>query len=963
MHQLIHSTYDVGRGLYDQLMFVDAGACMFRVLGPVQVEISGRLVSFSRRQQIDLLAYLLLHVDRVVAVEQIIDAMWGEAVPRTAQSQITNMVSQLRAALVCNGQPLASLQRQPAGYRIRLHLGGIDLGTFTSLAAQARQAQAPAEAVRLRRAALELWRGDDALAGVRASFAATARTHLAEQRNALREELFDAELSVGNHGGIVAELTDVVAANPSRERLVAQLMTSLYRDGRAADALAVFRRARATLVDDYGLEPSAALRDLERMILTGDGREPADRGERQPIVVRNEIAALAVPAQLPMDVRGFVGRRAELAALDSAIAGIAEPGTAVVCVLMGTAGVGKTTTAIHWAHRVSDRFPDGQLYLNLRGFDPHGPMTTAEAIRTLLDTFSVPPEKIPVGLDAQAALYRSLIVGRRLLVVLDNAVDSEQVTPLLPATSGSAAIITSRNHLTGLITTWGACPVTLEVLEEAEARQLFVARLGLRRVSAEEEAVERIVRQCARLPLALSLAAARAATRPGFTLKSLCLELAEARGGVTALVTDSSMVDVSSVFSWSYRRLTPAAATLFRLLGLHPGPDIGVAAAASLAGRDRQWATARLQELAHAHLIREHEPGRFTMHDLLRAYATARSETDDSETDRIAAIERILDHYLHSAYAAALVIYPHRAALALPPAPPGVIPLGFADRDSAQAWFATEHPVLLAAVERAANTGLSRHAWQLASALSTFLSRRGHGHDWVSVQRLAVDVTSRLDDRPGEAHARCGLGQAYNLLGDCEQAHLNFRRSLDLFQQFGDSIGQANIHLLIDTVYEKQADYPHALSHAEAALQLYRRAGHLAGEARSSNSAGWFYARLGRYDEAVAHCERAVALHREVGDRQGIAQALDSLGFVRHQLGQYSQAAADYQLALAELQAVGSLYHQTIPLLHLGETLTAAGQAGPARRAWLQALDILERLEHPDTEKVRERLSQLEHVG
>jgi tetratricopeptide (TPR) repeat protein len=386
----------------------------------------------------------------------------------------------------------------------------------------------------------------------------------------------------------------------------------------------------------------------------------------------------------------------------------------------------------------------------------------------------------------------------------------------------------------------------LKIIEACFAMPANVARLGLRRVIAEEEAVEHIVRQCARLPLALSLAAARAATHPGFSLTSLCLELTEARGGVTALITDSSMVDVSSVFSWSYRRLTAAAATLFRMLGLHPGPDIGIAATASLAGRDKQWAAARLHELAHAHLIREHEPGRFTMHDLLRAYAIARSETDDQESQRVAAVQRVLDYYLHSAYAAALMIYPHRTALLLPPAQPGVVHLEFADRESAHAWFAADHPVLLAAVERAAHTGLSRYAWQLASALSTFLSRSGRWHDWVSAQRLAVAVTSRLDDGPGEAQARCGLGQAYNQLGDYEQAHLNLRRSLDLFKQFDDSNSQAHIHLLINTVYEKQADYLNALPHAEAALDLYRLAGHRWGQARSSNSVGWFYAQLGR---------------------------------------------------------------------------------------------------------------------
>ncbi|GIH10517.1 SARP family transcriptional regulator [Rhizocola hellebori] len=952
-------------------MIVHGDDCVFRLLGPVQVIGPDRPIVFARRQQLDLLAFLLLNADRVVTVSQIIDAMWGEAVPHTAAMQIKNMLSAVRGALAAPRGALATVERQPAGYKLSIVSGRLDLAVFQSFAAQGKQAKDPHAAAGLYRCALDLWQGASALAGVRAPFAGPARTHLDEQRETVREAFFAAELLAGHHTAIVAELTDAVTTNPSREALVAQLMTALYRSGRSTDALAVFRKARQVLADDYGLEPGGALRQLETLILRGDpslsganakARAPAATPVEPPPRTAPRPSMLPVPAQLPLNVRGFTGRESELAHLRQLIAsaqGDQSPPTAI-CALMGTAGVGKTALAVHWAHQVASGYPDGQLYLNLRGFDPGGTaMSTAEAIRALLDAFEVPPERIPAGLQAQTALYRSLIAGRKMLVLLDNALDTEQVRPLLPGTPGCLAIITSRHRLIGLIAAEGAHPLTLDVLSEEESLEFLSGRLGPQRVSAQREAAERIARQCAGLPLALSLVAARAAIHPGFTLAGLSDELAEAGSGLGALATGDSTVDVRNVFSWSYRRLGDDAALLFRLLGLHPGPDIAAPAAASLVGCAPGRVAALLSDLCSAHLLAEQVPGRYLMHDLLRAYAAERSLTDDTAAQRAAARRRMLDHYLHSAYAAALLVYPHRYQIVLEKAQPSVTLAELAGKKQALQWFSAEHPVLLAVVERAAQEGLATPAWQLASALATFQDRRGHWEDWAATQRTAVAVSRRMGDSVGEAHAQGSLGLACNRLGRHDQAHSHLRRAYELLRELGDPVGQAYTHLRMSHVCEGQSDNANALRHAQSALELYTEAGHGAGQAQAMNSIGWYLAQLGRFSEAIVQCEQAAALHQELGDRQGRAHTLDSLGFAHHHMGDHARAADYYQQALEELRETGDHYYEAITLTHLGETQLAAGDAARARLAWQEALRILDGLGHADAEGVHAKLQQL----
>src|SRR5262249_53843859 len=528
-----------------------------------------------------------------------------------------------------------------------------------------------------------------------------------------------------------------------------------------------------------------------------------------------------VPRQLPAAVAHFAGRAGELDTLTGLLCDRAERGgTVVISAIGGTAGVGKTAVEVYWAQQVADRFPDGQLYVNLRGFDPGGSvMEPAEAVRRFLDALQVPPEQIPVDLDAQAALYRSQLAGKRVLVVLDNARDTVQVRPLLPGTSTCLVVVTSRNQLTGLIAD-GAHPITLDLLTDDEAWQLLAQRLGTGRVAAEPEAVAEIIPRCAHLPLALALVAARAAVRPHGGLHLLAEELRDTQQRWQALTGDEPAMDVQAVFSWSYQALTPDAAPLFRLLRLHPGPDTAGAAAASLAGHPLSAVRPVLAELTGASLLVEHVPGRYDFHDLLRTYATDRAQSLDTDQQRHTTTVRILDHYLHTAHTADRLLDPAPDPITLTPPAPDVTPQHPADHQQALDWFTLEHPVLLAAVDQAAVTGFDTHTWQLARTLATFLNRRGHWHDWASVSRAAVAAAQRLADPTAQTRAHRILAHAYTMLGRLDDAHTQLSRALDLATHTGDQTAQAHTHQHLGILWERRGDSPPATVHAPGAPPL-----------------------------------------------------------------------------------------------------------------------------------------------
>jgi tetratricopeptide (TPR) repeat protein len=670
------------------------------------------------------------------------------------------------------------------------------------------------------------------------------------------------------------------------------------------------------------------------------------------------------PRHLPAAVAHFAGRSGELAVLTGLLRGRAGTGgTVVISAIGGTAGVGKTALAVYWAHHVAGEFPDGQLYVNLRGFDPGGQvMDPAEAVRRFLDALGVPAERIPVDLDAQAALYRSQLAGRRVLVVLDNARDTAQVRPLLPGAPGCLVLVTSRNQLSGLVAADGAHPITLDLLTLDEAGQLLAHRLGPDRTAAEPDAIAEIITMCARLPLALAIVAARAATHPHLSLHTLAGELREAGGRLDTLTTDDPYTDVRAVFSWSYRALNPEAARLFRLLGLHPGPDISVAAAASLAALPIDQVRTRVAELARANLLVEPVSGRYAFHDLLRAYAAERAHTVDSDERRHAATGRVLDHYLHTAYAAARLLDPFRDPITLTSPRPGVTPERPADHEQALAWFTAEHPVLLAAVDHDAATGFDTHTWQLAWTLYDFLNRRGHWHDWAAVQQAAVAAAGRLADPAVQARAHRFLAGAYIGLGRVEDAHTQLRHALDLYRRAGDQAGQAHTHHNLGHLWDGQGRPGEALDHARQALDLYRAAGDRRGQADALNSVGWCHSQLGDHRQALTCCQQALTLLQELDDRFGQSAAWDSLGYAHHHLGHHTQAITCYQHALDLVRDLGDRYYEATTLTHLGDTHHATGDLDAAQTAWRQALTILDQLDHSDAEQVRTKLTTLDTV-
>jgi DNA-binding SARP family transcriptional activator/Tfp pilus assembly protein PilF len=924
----------------------------FRILGQLEVRLGDSTVLTGRSRQERTLAALLLDANRIVPVGRLVDVVWDEEPPRTARKLIQNSVSALRQQLSGSAEVVSS----SAGYRLRVPDGQLDLTVFEEATAQAQRSAAvgdAASAVEDLRAALALWRGP-ALAGLTGRVIEARAASLDEAKIAAIEECLAQELTLGRHHKVVGELSATVADHPLRERLVGLLLLALYRSGRRADALRAFQQLRARLAEELGLDPGAELCRLHEAVLRADPiLDPV------PPAARSTPTAAPVPAQLPADVPDFTGRDEHLKQLHKLATDPGTVNTVVVTAISGTAGVGKTALAVHWAHQIRDRFGDGQLYVNLRGFDPSGSvMEPAEAIRGLLDALAVPPERIPGSLAAQIGLYRSLLTGRRMLVMLDNARDAEQVRPLLPGAPGCLVVVTSRVQLPGLVTA-GARPLTLDLLTPAEARDLLARRLGADRLADEPDAVDEIITRCARLPLALTVVAARAAYSPSFRLATIAAELRHTLGGLDAFDSGDAATDIRAVFSWSYHALSPDAARLFRLLGVHPGPDISTPAAASLAGTPPEQARSLLAELTRAHLITEHRPGRYAFHDLMRAYATEQTHTQDPAEQRRAATVRLLDHYVHTAHTADRLLHPVRDPITPAPPRPGVSPETLAGHRQAVAWFTTEHPVLLVAVDHAANTGFDTHTWQLAWTLANFLDRRGYWADQAATAQAALAAARRLADPTAQGYAHRYLARAYTQLGRHDDAHTHLQHSLDLSAQAGDQIRQAHTHRHLALVWARQGRHSEALHHARQALDLYRAVGHQQGQAEALNAVGWYHAQLGDHQQALAHCQQALTLYQELGDRNGEAGTWDSLGYAHHHLGHHQQAIAYYQRALDLRRDLGVRYFEAETLTHLGDTHHAAGNPVAARVAWHQALTILADLDHPDADQVRTKLAGL----
>lgn len=946
----------------------------FSLLGPLLVRIAGTAVPVPAGKQRAVLAALLFNANRVLGSDELTDRLWGQTPPPSARVSLQNHVVRLRKSLGKAGA--ARIRTHPGGYLISVQPGELDVSRFEGLLDEARAA-ASEQLWRLSAArageALTLWRGEPLTDLGSDALALLEAPRLTEMRLEALTLRISADIQLGRNAGAIGELRQLASLHPLRERLHELLMLALYRDGRQAEALDAYRRAREVLVAELGTEPGARLRELQLRILGADHQLAA----AVPAGPAAAHAEPVIPRQLPGTVRQFTGRAEELTALtrllDRTDAGAGGP--VVISAIGGTAGVGKTALAVHWANEVADRFPDGQLYVNLRGYDPEQPMSAGDALAGFLRGLGVPAPDIPVDTDERAARFRSLLAGRRILVVLDNARSAEQVRPLLSVPPGCLAVVTSRDALAGLVAREGAIRLDLDPLPEADAVGLLRALIG-DRATADQAATEALAAQCCRLPLALRVAAELAVSRRDVPLGDLVGELADQQQRLSLLDAGGDPgTAVRAVFSWSSRQLDDDAARMFRLVGLHPGASLDCYAAAALAGGTVAQARRLLDGLARAYLIQAVRPGRYGMHDLLRAYACDLVGC----AERQAALVRLFDYYLYVSSTAMDAAFPAERQNR-PQVPPVASAPALTDPAQARAWLDTERDSLVASIVHAAANGWQGHAMGLAAALDRYLHTGGHYPEIIVVYTWAADAARKAGDPVAQAQALRSLGvadlrqaryqQATERLGEAlalyrsagyhrgeartlvdlgivdfrqgrhQEADDNYRRALVLYREAGDQSGEALTLGNLAGVDYRQGRYQQAASSSEQSLSLFREIGDRHGEAYTLSNLGGVYLRQGRYQEASRQLRQALVLCRENGHREGEASVLSGLGEVDLRQGRYQESTTHLRLALALFRKTGNRSGEVQVLNSLGGALIGTGEAVQAGDHYAAALAL-----------------------
>jgi len=930
-----------------------AGDIEFCLLGPLLVRRAGVEMAVLPGKQRVLLAALLLRANSTVSMDELAEAMWGSGLPASARATVRNYVKELRKALADTGE--CRISTVPGGYLMRADSAELDLSRFELLRASARTASSAGawdrSAAQLR-AALSLWRGE-ALADVPSELLALREVpRLAELRLQTAEACVAAELQLGRHADVIADLGQLAALHPLRERLRALLMLALYREGRQADALAVYQQVRELLVEELGIDPGPELRQLHQQILSADPAigqpvpAPSRSASEDPPQGPRQQDATVIPHQLPAAIRDFTGRAAELAALTG------TPGrdrvaarTVVISAIAGTAGVGKTALALRWAHEVSDQFPDGQLYVNLRGYDPGQPLTAAQALAGFLRALGVAGHDIPAETDERAAMYRSMMAGRRVLVVLDNARSAEQVRPLL---SGSAVLVTSRDSLAGLVAIDGAQRLDLDLLPLEDAVRLLRTLIG-RRADADAPTVETLARQSARLPLALRVAAELIAARPATPLPVLAVELADQRRRLDLLdVEGDARASVRAVFSWSLQHLDSAAARAFRLLGMHPGPGFQAYAVAALAGITIERTRTVLATLARAHLVVPGGPDRYGMHDLLHAYAAEQALENIAEPERRASLNRLFDHYLQTAARAmdTLCLAERSFVADGPPSESPIPPV--ADPALARAWLDEHRAILIEVASYTADHGWPGHATRLANSLFRYLEGSGYYPEIVAICGHALRAARRADDLAAEAEALNNICLVDLRQGNYQQAARRLEQALDLHRQTGDLTGQAKALGNLGIICFQRGGYQQAIDYQQPALALYRQVGNRAGECRTLSNLGLIRLRQEEYEEAVRYLLQALALARHICLPSAEAQVLSNLAVAYLRQGRAQQAMSNVQRSLTLFRGVGDPAGEANALNCLGEVFLALSEPGQARAQHADALDLARRIGDKD---------------
>ncbi|WP_158889522.1 AfsR/SARP family transcriptional regulator [Amycolatopsis anabasis] len=876
----------------------------FRLLGELELLVDGHPVRIGHTRERAVLLALLADLNRPVPLDELADRIWGERLPRRPRDALYGHLSRLRSALA--DLDTVTVRKQPGGYALTADPATVDLHRFSDGVTRARASTDDRRALELFDQALALWRGQP-LAEGDTPWLVALRDTLNRRRREAELDRNDVRLRLGQHAELLTDLSARAEESRLDERLAGQLILALYRSGRQAEALTHYEQIRTRLAEELGTDPSPPLRRLHERILTAD---PA-------IETPASLPGRVVPRQLPAMPPSFTGRTAELAALDS---------TTPISVVSGGGGIGKTWLALRWAHDHADEFPDGQLYVNLRGFDPvERPLSPSAAIRGFLDALGVPPAGIPADLDAQAGLYRSLMADRRLLVVLDNARDTAQVTPLLPG--GGTVLITSRHRLGGLLTTHGARPLPLDVLDNIQARNLLIRHLGASRVAAEPEAVGEISRHCAGLPLALGIIAARAAAHPEFPLTALATELRDTR--LDALDAGELPADLRAVFAASVHALAHETATAFGLLALAPGTDIGLPATAALLDLPLPRTRTVLRELESAHLVRQYVPGRYRMHDLVRLYATELPTT----ADKTVALTRLFDYYRYAASVAADHLSPHEPYRRPPIPEPTGPPIEFADFRDARAWLDTERSTLLAVAAHAAAHGWRRHAWHLSITLFRYLDWNAHYHDALTLHTIALDAARGTE---GEGHALGCRGFTLVRLGRYAEALADSHKALALFRGTGGLAGETSVSASLGIIHDQLGQYDQAIKHYEHALATARRAGHRSHEGTALNNLGDLHRKLGHYEMAAEHLHAGLAIVRELQNWSLGAIILTSLGALHQETGRFAEARKCFQHALPDARD-GSHSLEVEVLNQLGELALVTDDPDEARKHYRQA--------------------------
>ncbi|HEX5406485.1 MAG TPA: tetratricopeptide repeat protein [Pseudonocardiaceae bacterium] len=938
-----------------------------------------------------MLALLLLNAGRVVSMDELAETLWGAGPPPSASVTLQNYVKRLRHTLGAAGRDL--ILTEPPGYTVTIDTDEFDVSRFEALLGDVRAAMRAGSwrtTAERARAALSLWRGEP-LADIESDTLTTREVpRLTEMRLQALEIRVEADLRLGGHAEVVPELERLVDTFPFRENLYALLMLALSGSGRRADALAAYQRVRRTLVDEIGIEPCAKLRDLHQRIMN-DGptsRLPVGAGAR------------TVPQELAAPVSHFVGRAAELRALSELLDRTPDQ-SVLIAAVDGPAGVGKTALVVQWACQVADRFPDGQLYVNLRGCDREQPMSASDALAGFLHALGVPGRDIPAQPHERAARYRSLLAGRRVLVVADNAASAEQVRPLLPGGAGCAVVITSRETLRGLVARDGARRIGVDFLPPIDSITLLRALIG-DRVDADPCAADALVAWCSRLPLALRVIAEWAAAHPATPLAELVERLAATPRRLDTLdAGGDQQTAVRTVLSWSIRHIDPDATRMFRLLGLHPGIDFDAPAAAALGGSELAEAGELLTALARAHLLQRAGTGRFTMHDLLRAYA---GELPAEPTDR-AALTCLFDHYLYAATVAMDALHPaeHHRRPTVPPSPTPTPPTA-CESATAQTWLDSERANLVAMAEYTAAHGWPEHTIKLSATLSRYLDRSGHRAAAVTIHgqadRVAQEtgdhvarvsaltalgivawrqsdfatatdhlsqalvVSRRIGDRPGEAGALGSLGMLDFQMGRSHDSSRHLEQALVLYRQTGDHTAMARMLFNLGYLDIQLGRYQQAERNLQQALLLSRELGDRHGEACTLNNLGDVNCWLGNHDQAAGQYQQALTLFREAGDRNGEANVLTDMAAQHGKAGRHQEAISHQQAALGLYRQIGDRAGEARALNGLGRTALACGRSRHALSLHAAALDIAEAIGDPhQLASAHDGLANAEHAG